>query len=158
MRTGSEPLKAYRIASRRYAALDGAGAALYPQRWNRSGEPLVYAAESLAVSQLELLVHLGRAKPPRSHVWIEIEVPAGVLCEEIVAADLPRWSHNDLASSRRYGSEWITSGRTAVLIVPSKAAPDGRNVLINPRHPDFIRIVSVVHRTMRWDARLFGGE
>lgn len=155
MRTGNGPLKAYRIASRQYAALDGVGAALYPQRWNRLGEPLIYAAESLAVCQLEILAHVDRARPPKNHVWIEIDVPEDVAVKEIDAADLPRWSRSDLTASRRYGSEWIKSRQSSVLIVPSKAAPQGKNVLINPLHPDFPKITHNVHRTMKWDARLF---
>lgn len=149
-------MKAYRIANRQYATLDGIGAALYPQRWNRLGESLIYAAESLAVCQLEILVHVDRAGPPKHHVWLEIDIPDKVAFEALDPIDLPRWNRNDLSASRRYGSGWIQSRRTAVLLVPSKAAPEGRNVLINPAHPDFRKIDCTVHRTMKWDARLFG--
>jgi RES domain-containing protein len=127
---------------------------MYPQRWNRKDGRMVYAGLSLAVCQLELLVHLDRAAPPKDHVWIRIEVPDGVPLEEIDRDEIRGWAWSDCAASRRYGSQWIEEARTVGLIVPSRAASDGQNLLLNPLHPDFAQITSSVRR-MRWDQRLF---
>ena len=45
----------YGIGSRRYAANDGSGAALYGGRWNQTGTPMIYAAASRALCALEIL-------------------------------------------------------------------------------------------------------
>ena len=49
----------YRLTKSQYAMdLSGAGAAIYPGRWNILGTPVVYTSESRALSLLEKLVHL----------------------------------------------------------------------------------------------------
>ncbi len=55
-------LKAWRIVKSRHAptAFTGDGAGLKGGRWNHPGVPLVYAAGSISLATLEMLVHLGR--------------------------------------------------------------------------------------------------
>jgi RES domain-containing protein len=43
----------WRLARRAFAALDGEGARLYGGRWNRAGQPVVYAAQNLSLALLE---------------------------------------------------------------------------------------------------------
>ncbi len=52
------------------------------------------------------------------------------------------------------GLEWIRSGQTAVLSIPSAVLPEERNYLLNPRHPDFVRIVIGEPRSLQTDTRL----
>ena len=40
----------------------------------------------------------------------------------------------------RVGNRWITSGRSAVLQVPSAVIPHEMNYLLNPAHSDFAAI------------------
>lgn len=44
--------------------------------------------------------------------------------------------------------------QTAVLSVPSAVVPAERNVLINPRHPDFARIIIGAPQSLQTDTRL----
>lgn len=129
---------------------------MFPQRWNRLGQRTIYAAESLAVAQLELLVHLDRARPPRDHVYWEIVIPDGVSVEWLDPARLPRWHYRESPSAKKFGGEWFASHRSCVLVVPSKAAPGGRNVLLNPEHPDYSHVVTRLRGPVQWDERLFG--
>ena len=145
----------YRIAQQRYASLDGIGASLFPQRWNLAGQRMVYAAESLAVARMELLVHIDQALPPRNHVYWEIDIPDDVIVETLDPYSLPRWHYSDMRSSRRHGGEWFKQERSVALVVPSKASEPGRNVLLNPLHPDFVRLVVRGPFPLRWDPRLF---
>ena len=52
------------------------------------------------------------------------------------------------------GRAWLEEGRSAVLAVPSAVVPAERNYLINPRHPDFARIVIGVPKALDVDVRL----
>jgi RES domain-containing protein len=38
------------------------------------------------------------------------------------------------------GDEWIKSGRSAVLALPSVLVPQERTFLLNPKHRDFAKI------------------
>jgi RES domain-containing protein len=53
------------------------------------------------------------------------------------------------------GDEFISSGRAAIMLVPSVILPEENNVLINPKHPDAIRMVRGTELVdFRFDARL----
>jgi len=53
-------IRAWHLVHARWAGstLSGEGASLYPGRWNRAGELVVYLASSLALAVLETRVHL----------------------------------------------------------------------------------------------------
>ena len=53
-------MQAYRLVKKRYAddPLSPQGAKLYGGRWNSKGNGAVYAADSVALAVLEVLVHL----------------------------------------------------------------------------------------------------
>jgi RES domain-containing protein len=67
-------------------------------------------------------------------------------------------SGEDLASlppaTRAAGDQWLSSGRTALLRVPSVIVPATWNVLLNPRHPESrqVRVIRVHLHTL--DPRL----
>lgn len=147
----------FRIASRKFPIFDGTGALLHGGRWNSPGHPVIYCAESLAVCQLEALVHIGRAPPPRDHGFVEMSVPDDLAVTTAERMDLPvGWdnpSSQDVAQTM--GDAWIAAGMTAILRVPSVAAPNDCVVVVNPRHPDFIRMTADAVRPMLWDPRLF---
>jgi len=139
----SEPaLKAYRIGSRRYRLFDGAGAATSDTaRWNSRGRRVIYAAEHYATAVLEKLAQLNSVTLPASLAYIEIQVPPGVAIERADPARVKRWDADDKAASQGFGDLWYDEQRTAVLVVPSLAAPGLEwNVAINQQHPDFARL------------------
>ena len=139
----SEPaLRAYRIGSRHYPLFDGAGAAASDAaRWNTRGRRIIYAAEHYATAVLEKLAQLNSAKLPASMAFIEIQVPPDVTVERIDLVTVKRWDADDKAASQAFGNRWYDEQRTAVLVVPSMAAPGLEwNVAINQQHPDFPRL------------------
>ena len=155
----SRPSRAYRIADRRHEIFDGTGAFLYGARWNSPGRRIIYAADSFAGAMLEMLVHTRIGRVPRTHAWIEIDIPAEVSVEVIEAADIPGWDAEDSPHARRFGDDWYDERRTAALVVPSVATHGlGQNVLFNQDHVDFPHLGASSPRDVVWDVRLFGEQ
>jgi len=151
-----EPRRAWRIADRRHNLFDGGGARLLGGRWNSPGRAVIYAAQSYAGALLEILVHAAIGRVPETMAWIEILIPYTVGAETIALDALPRWDAEDQRASRGFGDAWLTSGRSAVLLVPSLVTGGvEQNVLINPAHPDFAAITASRPAAVRWDRRLF---
>lgn len=148
----------YRLCRAPYAAtaLQGVGARLGGGRWNPVGVSMVYAASSLALSALESFVHFPSTILPLDYVSIAVDIPDAMPIETWVAADLPaKWAQTPAPDSLKdLGREWIASGRTAVLVVPSAVIPGERNVLINPTHPDAAQIVARAPEPFFFDSRL----
>ena len=111
----------------------------------------MYLADSLALAVLETLVHLEATATTEPYLAIEVDVPDEAI-ESPVA--LPAGWENDLAVTRRIGSEWLRSGKTLALRVPSALVPDGGNLLVNPTHPDLAQIRESRQLQFRWDDRL----
>lgn len=127
-------------------AFSGEGARLYGGRWNSHGVSMVYAAQSLSLAQLGLLVHLEAEDVLRGHwLFIPLEVaPEAVLTCEVVA-DLPldyaAWPAP--AATRSLGDAWVASAVSVGLTVPSAVTPGERNLLLNPAHPGFADAVVI---------------
>jgi RES domain-containing protein len=143
-------MKAWRLARRKFAGLDGSGASLYGGRWNPSGRAVVYSSENLSLALLEIIVHLELAleQLPADYVKIEINVPQELKIETIEA--LPRTS----AAMREIGRRWHEAGRSAALLVPSVIVMEEKNLLLNPAHRDFAKIRSARSRPFRIDEQL----
>ncbi|MBK5298794.1 MAG: RES domain-containing protein [Vicinamibacteria bacterium] len=135
-------VRAYRIGSRHYQLFDGAGAAASDTaRWNSRGRRVIYAAEHYATAVLEKLAQLNSVRLPASLAYIEISVPPDLAIERVDPAAIKRWDADDKAASQAFGDRWYDERRTAVLLVPSLAAPGLEwNAAINQRHPDFARL------------------
>jgi len=148
-------LRAYRIADRRRAVLDGTGAAVHGGRWNSPGRRVIYASETYAGAVLEKLVHTNIGRIPKNQRYIEIVVPPNVAIEEVTPREVPGWDAADQVASTALGDRWYDSRRTAVLLVPSVVTLVERNVLINQDHPQFRRIRAGGPKPVVWDERLF---
>jgi RES domain-containing protein len=156
-RTRSHAWKAWRIADGRFDAFSALGASLVGGRWNSPGLGVIYASQSCAGAMLECLAHAGIGRMPGTHVAIEIAIASAVRVEQPGEGALPAgWDHADLRVARAFGDAWIREQRTAVLVVPSVVARKEMNVLLNPRHADFRKIVAGSPEPVIWDARLFG--
>jgi RES domain-containing protein len=130
-----------------HSKLDGDGGLRAPGRWHTRGRRIVYGAPNPATALLEVLVHatIGLEDIPVKFRYLEIEAADSVSMDSVAAGTLGRNWRTELETTRRFGDEWLYSGRTALLRVPSVIAPATWNVLINPRHPDSgqIRIVHI---------------
>jgi RES domain-containing protein len=146
----------FRIVQQQWAAsaMTGEGARLYGGRWNPPGMPAVYLAESRALAALEILVHAPREAMRLAWRIIEVELPDASI-EIAKPADLPGdW--RDLPSSpgaRRFGGEWLRQGISPALCLPSAVIPEERSLMVNPLHPDFIRLRFSKPRVFRFDPR-----
>jgi RES domain-containing protein len=147
---------AWRLCSKRFPPLTGEGARIAGGRWNEKGTKMVYCAESLSLAALESFVHFDSSLLPGDFVCYELTIPAGVAVEVLDVTRLPAdWaSIPGPASIQAVGSAWVASGRSAVLVVPSAIIERERNVLLNPDHPDFVRITVGPPSPFVFDARL----
>ena len=136
------------------SAFDGEGARLYGGRWNSPGMPLVYCAATMSLAILEMMV---QDQPLRAHYnLVPAIIPDEMHIETIAVGQLPKnWRRSDgVARLREIGGEWLASGRSAVLRVPSAVLPLESNFLIDPRHADFRRIETGRPESLDMDSRL----
>ncbi len=151
--------QAFRICKTRFleSAMSGEGARIAGGRWNSPGLPVVYAASSLSLATLEIMVHLEEAEVfNRLFSWLHLEFPSELI-EPIDITTLPcGWQADETnAAARSVGDRWLRTAKGAILAVPSAVTEGEQNYLINPRHPDFHKIkVSSPHR-FRTDPRLW---
>jgi RES domain-containing protein len=125
-------------------------------RFNSPGRPVIYAALTFAGAMLEVLIHARIGKVPKTHVFVEANVPDETVVERHDAGTLPpAWDAPALKVSRAFGDAWLGEMRSAVLVVPSVVARAEFNVLVNPLHPDAAHIVVGPAEPVVWDERLF---
>jgi RES domain-containing protein len=151
-------MKFWRICRRRYAAeaASGQGARLYGGRWNSRGVRAVYASSSLALAAVETFVNLEPNLRPADLVSIEGEIPEALEIGRVDLKVLPmRWRETRDESLRRFGDEWIRTGRTVALLVPSAAIRGEWNVLLSPAHADFSRVTFQKPEPFEFDVRMF---
>ena len=138
--------------------LSGKGAEITGGRWNEKGTAVVYAADSRSLACLETLVHLAAGGLPFNRYLVEISIPDPVwaAAQRETAAGLPVGWDAEPASrtSIDFGTAWLRSGRSAVLVVPSVLVAEECCVLVNPAHPDSASISAVKLRRWLYDPRL----
>lgn len=147
----------FRVAKTRHIRdLSGTGAKLHGGRWNHPGTSLVYASESRSLATLEYLVHVDFAHLPAGLSIATLEIPDDVAGEEIPRTKLPRnWRDFPPPPKLAHlGTSWARKGRSLFLRVPSAIVEYEQNILINPTHPEIIRVVLVRVERHRIDARL----
>lgn len=143
--------RVYRVCRAIHARLDGEGANRVGGRWNSPGRPVVYMAESISLAVLENLVHMSKDDFPVGYVTVSASIPdeTSVLTDRDIINDLPN------AGPRELGDLWPRSLSSAVLRVRSAVVPEEFNFLLNPRHPEFARIIGEPAKPFVFDERLF---
>ena len=147
----------WRITKKKYA-LDriGVGAMKVGGRWNSIDVPIIYTGMSVEIAALEKLVHISDELPD-DLVLTSISLPDNAnLYWDVPLNALPEgWS--DMPSStaaQKFGNDFIAAGKYLGIIVPSAVIPEGRNMLINPNHPQFKHAEYTVVRDFKYDGRL----
>ena len=140
-------MKVWRIAKHEHAGsvegmLSGEGAARYGGRWNPKGVPAVYCSVNASLAALEILANLARPSTFPSYRILDLEVPDGSIA---AVPDL-------VGDTRQAGAEMLRT-RLAIM-APSFVNPLERNVVINPAHPDFDKVLPGMIRTFVFDRRL----
>ena len=112
------------------------------------------AGRPLLCARLEALGH--SAMLPTDMIVVQARIPNSLSIQTVQESDLPpNWSSPiPSKKTRDLGTDWIKSGATAVLSVPSVMVPSERNYLLNPAHPDFARIRFFPSRPFTFDRRL----
>ncbi len=149
-------VRAFRLTrtDRVRTAMTGEGAGTYGGRWNSPGTRVVYASSSLSLAMLEIMAHLDDyATLVESYSFIPLEIPSELIT--VLDRKPAGWSSNPPGTaSQRAGDAWVSSRESAVLSVPSVVAPEERNYVLNPLHPDFGRIEVGRPRKLPFDRRL----
>ncbi|MCK5542442.1 MAG: RES domain-containing protein [Desulfobacterales bacterium] len=134
-------ITAWRIVKKTYInnVLDGEGARLYGGRWNSPGTAMIYAAENLSLATLEMLVNLS------SEILLNLFAAVPILFEEKYIQKLKTlpggWDEIPAGHfSKTIGDDWIEKRESLVLEVPSVIISLEHNYLINPMHPDFLKL------------------
>jgi len=136
--------RAWRIIKSEFAehAFAGEGARLYGSRWTSPGHPVAFAAETLSLAVLEVLVHLQSTVPLNDYAAFSVEY-SDRLVEDLSPSLLPfNWrDYPTPAAVQSLGDAWIRGGSSALLRVPNVIVPQERNLLINPAHGQFAQLV-----------------
>jgi RES domain-containing protein len=152
-------MRLWRVSN--HTDLSGEGGRRVEGRWHERGRPAVYLAEHAALALLETLVHreIDPEDLPSHYQLLTVEVPDGVLAEDLAEAELAtrivNWRHAP-QETRKLTPAWFHERRTALLRVPSVIVPAAYNYLLNPLHPEATRIAVVARQPIQFDARLFG--
>ncbi len=110
------------IVQRRFAkyAFSGDAGLRFGGRWNSPGHPVVYTAQSLALSALEILVHLDSEKVLRNFVAIPVTFQEKFIAR-VDGTKLPRtWrAYPATKFTRLLGDAWTAETKSAAFLVPS---------------------------------------
>ena len=157
-------MRIYRITPKKYLEnYQGRGASFQDgARWNRRWQPVMYFALSPATALLEMANYLTspRLVPPSFRLGI-YEIPDAFAVHRLPDASLPRdWAAFPYpVSTQTLGGDWIDKGKTAGLIVPSAAVPQGleKIMVINPIHKDCRKIKLADATSELYNKRSFSG-
>ncbi|MBP6184978.1 MAG: RES family NAD+ phosphorylase [Saprospiraceae bacterium] len=146
----------FRLTRKKYMGqLSGVGAALYPGRWNRKGQEVIYTAESRALALVEVLVHLAKDLVPSDYYLQTIEIPDDLPIGTITSNALPpHWYDPMPANETRLIGAAILQNQ-CLMRVPSAIVQDEWNLLINPHQTGFERIVLLHEEPFSLDVRFF---
>lgn len=151
-------MRVWRIGNGKYAAavFNGEGAYLYSGRWNPAAVRMVYTSTSLALAAVELFVHLEPATASPKLISLSATIPDDIYVAQIALDSLPaNWKVVDNLELQQRGAEWIASVSSVALQVPSAVIPGEWNILLNPTHPDFARIIFDPSEPFVFDPRMF---
>jgi RES domain-containing protein len=151
-------LRVYRAFERKHeaTAFSGEGARLYGGRWNSVGTAVIYSASTFSLALLEIMVNASSARIPPTMAFAPIDIPGDVAIERLDVATLPGdWADTPAPGECQLaGDAWVRAAETVALVVPSAVARIETNVLLNPAHRDFARLVIGGVAPMAIDGRL----
>jgi len=147
----------WRIVKEKHAksAFSGEGARIFEGRWNSAGVWMVYCSEHVSLAALEILVHT-QPITIRDKFRVFRVSWDGKMMITIDLKKLPKsWNAQPPSSvSKNVGDNWVRSGPSVVLAVPSVIVPSERTFLLNPNHQDFRKIKSKETGSFVLDPRL----
>ncbi|BDD11898.1 hypothetical protein FUAX_43300 (plasmid) [Fulvitalea axinellae] len=152
-------MRVFRLSRERYKdELSGYGASLNGQRWNSKGTEVVYTAQTRALANSEVAVHLALGILPKDYFMVEIDIPDSLRVLHLPVEELPTgWdSLPAQPASQVVGDRLVSENVYPVLRVPSVVVRGEFNFILNPRHADFGEIKIVETEPFPFDPRYFG--
>ncbi|MBW2370472.1 MAG: RES domain-containing protein [Deltaproteobacteria bacterium] len=150
-------ITAWRITNKRHStnAFSGEGAKLFGGRWNLPGYVAVYAADSLSLAILELIVHLDEDEDIQDYVAIPVEFEDTKVISWHQKKLPKNWPSLPISDQTQHmGKTWIEEKQSLVLKVPSSVVHHDNNFVINPLHPDFSSLKIGQPQALQIDPRL----
>ncbi len=135
--------------------ISGTGAKIKGARWNMPGSSMLYAAQSISLSVLELLVHIGLQDIQNFYHLLAISIPDDTPVTEINLNKLKKNWLEDEDYTAFMGTEFLKTNESLVLKVPSAIINEEYNFLVNPYHPDFKKIKIKKSKPFIFDQRLY---
>ncbi len=147
-------MEVFRITKTQYAdRLVASGGAA---RWNARGRFVIYTAATRALACLENVVHRSGEGLHDNFRAMVIHIPDFLRIQTIAPDQLPAdwFAFTMYAQCQEIGENWLLSGKTAVLRVPSAIVRQEWNYLLNPAHPDFSKIQLIRTEPFIFDPRI----
>lgn len=117
---------------------------------------MVYTSTSKSLACLEILVHLQSSLIKHNYVELAIDLPDELPIPTVDEQSLPRdWRTPDHPMTQKLGADWVRSGQSVALRVPSAVIDGEWNVLLNPAHADFQWLKPQPPVPFRFDPRMF---
>jgi RES domain-containing protein len=149
----------YRLVKLKYSndPFSSIGSEKYGGRWNSVGKKMIYAAESVSLSMLEVMVHVqSQDLLMNKYQLFSISIP-DMLILNSGTDNLPIGWNDRPASivSAQFGDAWLDSQDSLALVVPSVIAPYSYNLLLNAEHSQWNQILTSVSKIdFEFDPRL----
>ena len=150
-------ITSWRIVDGRYAddAFSGEGARRYKGRWHSASIRVVYTCSSISLATLELLVRVSRAQLLRDYVVASCTFPEAIVKQADISRLPKDWRDYPAPPElAELGNEWVRSGESAVLAVPSAVTPEEVNYILNVEHEHFRSVEVGPGRPFQLDLRL----
>lgn len=149
----------YRISNSAFNDdISGTGAKLLGARWNSKEIPVLYTAEFISLSVLEMLVNTNFKDYAIALDLMYIKIPEDQPHAVIELKSLKQNWKEDFDYTRYIGDEFFKQKESLILKVPSAVIHEEHNYLANPLHPDFKKI-KIIKTISFWpDERLFNTQ
>lgn len=124
----------------------GEGGLYTSARWNYQGRKVIYCSESISLCTLEWLSHNGLTVSAFTYYRYSIEVPDNLI-KEYKIKDLPdEWNVTPATDiTRDFADENLfKTNNYLALALPSVVVPEEYNLIINPLHSDFAKLIKNV--------------
>lgn len=151
-------MEAFRLSRKKYAStLSGIGAAIKGARWNSVGVEVIYTASNRSLAMAEVAVHLTLATIPEDYMILTIYLPDKISLQKLTEKDMPPdWNtFPHPTSTQTIGDKFIAENTYCVLQIPSAVTKGDYNLLINPYHSEFSKIIIVEMEKFPFDRRIF---
>jgi RES domain-containing protein len=144
----------YRITLPRFS--DKLRASGNPARWCSRGIFMIYTASSRALACLENVVHRNSDDLTNIFKTLVIEIPNNLIIKDLDVKLLSeKWYEgNHYAECQTLGDVWIMNMDSCILRVPSAIIKNEFNYLINPQHPDFLKMKIIEVEDFIFDSRI----